>query len=107
MSRRLMLALITVLMVSACGGGREYKPSPLHLRTNEQFKLADKNGDEKLTREEFAQGFPQFAANFDDVDVDRNGFVNLAELQSYFEWVQLVSRTPEDRKSKPRPQQPH
>ena len=107
MARHLILALLMPLMVSACSSTREYQPSSLYLRTGEQFKAADKNGDEKLTREEFAQGFPQFAATFDDADVDRNGFVNLAELQSYFEWVQLLARTPQDRKEPVRARQPY
>jgi Ca2+-binding EF-hand superfamily protein len=107
MTRVLILALLMPLMISACSGGREYKPSPLHMRTQDQFKRADTNGDEKLTREELAAGFPEFADNFDEIDTDHNGFVNLAELQSYFEWSELVSHTDRDRKATPHRQQPH
>lgn len=107
MFRPVCFSLLLALLLSACASPREYQPSPLNLRTGEQFKRVDKNGDEKLTREELAAGFPGFADQFDDIDVDRNGSVNLAELQSYFEWSELVAHTDRDRKAKPIPRQVH
>lgn len=50
------------------------------------FKKADSNGDEQLTREEMQAGLPQFFANFDEMDTDHNGRVNFAELWSYAQW---------------------
>lgn len=107
MFRTAFCGLLLATLLTACASSREYQPSPLNLRTGEQFKKADKNGDEKLIRAEFAQGFPVFAGQFDEIDVDRNGSANLAELQSYFEWSELVAHTDRDRKSKPRPQPLH
>lgn len=43
------------------------------------FTKADKNSDGKLSREE-AAALPAVAANFDKVDSDRDGAVNLAEF---------------------------
>lgn len=104
MFRSVFCSLLLATLLSGCASPREYQPSPLNLRTGEQFKKADKNGDEKLTREELAQGFPGFVEQFDEIDVDRNGSVNLAELRSYFEWSELVARTDRDRKAAPRSQ---
>ncbi len=63
----------------------ETRPSPPNLRQCEQLKKADKNGDAQLSREKLGTGFPAFADHFDEIDTDHNGFINLAELQSYFE----------------------
>lgn len=102
MFRPVFCSLLLATLLCGCASAREYTPSPLNLRTGEQFKKADKNGDEKLTREELAKGFPGFAGQFDEMDVDHSGFVNLAELQSYFEWSELVARTDRDRKTTPK-----
>lgn len=107
MLRSIFCSLLLAVLLCACASPREYRPSPLNVRTGEQFKKADKNGDEKLSREELATGFPAFADHFDEIDTDHNGFINLAELQSYFEWSELVAHTDQDRKAKPRVQQPH
>ena len=107
MLRFALCSLLLATLLCACASPREYQPSPLNLRTGEQFKRADKNGDEKLSREELAKAFPAFADHFDEIDTDHNGFVNLAELRSYFEWSELVSHTDRDRKAKPHTQQPH
>ena len=43
------------------------------------FARADTNSDGKLSRDE-AQRFPEIAARFDELDLDRDGFLSFAEF---------------------------
>ncbi len=45
-----------------------------------RFQAMDKNGDKKLSREEFT-GLP---ANFDRMDTNHDGFVTPAEIRQFF-----------------------
>lgn len=45
-----------------------------------RFQAMDKNGDHKLSREEFT-GLP---ANFDRMDTDKNGFLTPSEIRKFF-----------------------
>ena len=45
------------------------------------FKLADSNGDGKITREE-AERFPAVLRRFDQVDVDKDGVISRAEWEA-------------------------
>ncbi len=102
MFRTVVSCLMLALLLSACASPRERGPSPQALRIGEAFKRADTNGDEQLSREEFAKGFPAFAKAFDDIDVDHNGKINLAELQSYMEWSRVLAATDKERQTKRR-----
>jgi Ca2+-binding EF-hand superfamily protein len=58
------------------GGGRR---RPAGGRIDEAFKSADRNGDGKLSSDEFPQ-----PVVFESVDSDKNGFATLDEVQAHF-----------------------
>ncbi|MCM0001267.1 MAG: hypothetical protein NBV68_17990 [Erythrobacter sp.] len=51
-------------------------------QAEERFKVADKNADGKLSRDEAKAGMPRIHANFDRIDADKSGFVTLAEIKA-------------------------
>lgn len=88
------LALTTLLLVACAEQPRRTTPAGLYDSTLANFKKADANNDEQLTREEMQAGMPQFSGNFDDIDTDHNGKVNFAELWSYVQF-RYMQREPE------------
>ncbi|RDK05129.1 EF-hand domain-containing protein [Cupriavidus lacunae] len=50
----------------------------------ERFKAADSNHDGKLTRNEAQAGMPQVYANFDKIDVKKQGYVTERQIGSYW-----------------------
>jgi hypothetical protein len=53
-------------------------------RLMELFQSLDRNADRVVSRDE-VQGDLNFGPRFEDMDVNRDGFVTLAELQRYVE----------------------
>jgi hypothetical protein len=53
-------------------------------RLMELFQSLDRNADRMVSRDE-VQGDLNFGPRFEDMDVNRDGFVTLAELQQYIE----------------------
>jgi Ca2+-binding EF-hand superfamily protein len=47
-----------------------------------RFKLADKDGDGKLTQEEAKAGMPRVAKHFDQIDKDKLGYVTLDQIKA-------------------------
>ena len=47
----------------------------------ERFKLADKNGDGKLTLEEAKAGMPRVAANFGRIDTQKMGYITVDQIK--------------------------
>jgi Ca2+-binding EF-hand superfamily protein len=80
---RTILSLLLLALVGACAHSPDRKA--LSQRIADQFKLADKNGDESLDPEEFkAMQLPD--TTFEAVDTDVNGKVTLAEIENYVTW---------------------
>ena len=45
-----------------------------------RFKAADKNADGQLSLEEAKAGMPRVAKGFDRIDVEKKGYVTLAQI---------------------------
>ncbi|NGY06611.1 hypothetical protein [Solimonas terrae] len=75
--------LTCLLVLTASCASQDRKPISEQLR--QDFKAADKNGDEALDRDEFAN-FPLPGVKFEELDTDNNGKVTLAEIKSYIIW---------------------
>lgn len=91
---RFPVLLPIVLLLAACGGdSRRYGApvQPYELRLEAEFRAADTSGDELLTAEEFASGFPGVDVTFQDLDTDGNGRVSLAEMKAYAQWRRIAS----------------
>ena len=94
---RIVTLAALLLALAGCASFGGDAPSPpatpaLRKELAAQFKAADKDGDENLTLEEAAAGMPAVAAHFDDMDTDRNGRVNFAELWNYAQWRGVADR---------------
>lgn len=71
-----------VLLTAGCATERR---KPISEALKQAFKTADKNGDEALDHDEFAN-FSLPGASFEQLDTDNNGQVTLAEVKSYLIW---------------------
>ncbi len=88
------LTLLLILTLTACAGGGPRRGAPVQayeLRLQEEFTLADTNGDEQLTAEEYAQGFPAVDVDFKVLDSDGNGRLSLAEMKAYAQWRRIAA----------------
>lgn len=86
----LLLAFLLALTAS-CAHERR---NPISDQLKQDFKTADRNGDEALDADEFAT-FPLPGAKFEELDTDDNGKVTLAEIKNYIIWRRVQA---EDRR---------
>lgn len=91
------LLLLTLSLLAACSNsaGRYGAPErPYEQRLQDEFKAADRDGDEQLSPEEFRAGWPQLEETFATLDSDNNGSLSLAELRAYAEWKRIATTPP-------------
>lgn len=91
MTLRIALLYAGLLVLPACASHPDHPVGPheTHASLLADFRQADTNGDEQLSKEEMSAGMPRYAADFDEIDTDHNGQVNFAELWSYWQWRHL------------------
>ncbi|MEQ1439130.1 EF-hand domain-containing protein [Fontimonas sp. SYSU GA230001] len=96
-------ALAALVLLAACAAtpperdARRDALAPLR----DRFDAADRDGDGALDRDELAAGLPEFVADVDAIDTDRNGRISAAELRSYLEWQRILRRKPNDLREQP------
>lgn len=80
--RYLTCALMLVSpLVWADSTAKEYDPARFETR----FHNADKDNNGKLTREEAYAEFPRMPEFFDEIDMNKDGFITLMEVQKAME----------------------
>ncbi|MBN3743787.1 EF-hand domain-containing protein [Burkholderia seminalis] len=87
-----MIAAVVLCIVSAAASAQQVPPDAaagglraehalMQLQT--RFASANTTHDGKLTREQAAAGMPMVAQHFDEIDVQHNGYVTLAQLAGF------------------------
>lgn len=98
MNRLLLPAFCALTALTACASRAPALHDPkAHFEAD--FKQADTDHDEALTPEEVALGMPSFSLRFDEIDLDKNGKLNFAEIWSYVQWNKVANEPPDSRRS--------
>ena len=97
MIKHLLLSLTCAALLGSLAACGPRKPGNYNPRAyfEADFKKADTDKDELLSREEAAIGLPSLSLRFDEIDLDKNERLNFAEVWSYVQWRQ-VAETPPD-----------
>ena len=98
MMRNLILIAVLVSLAACSAPTRRSSKSPMQQKIEKMFNAADVDHDEWLTAEELDAGFPWLKGRFAEIDLDRNGKLSLAEVESF---IDLQRMLPPERK-KPR-----
>ena len=76
-----MLAKVVLLVVSfSMASLAQAENSAIAKEITARFKAADKNADGQLSLEEAKAGMPRVAKAFDRIDVEKKGYVTLAQI---------------------------
>lgn len=86
--KKMNIALITVLLSASIGASAAFAQAPAEQpkgerahKMHERMKAADKDGDGKISRAE-AVALPRLAKHFDEIDINKDGFVSKEELKA-------------------------
>lgn len=69
----------TIAMPAASNARAEHAVEQLQQR----FGQANTTHDGKLTRDQAAAGMPRVARHFDEIDVQRNGYITLPQIEAF------------------------
>ncbi|CAN4265775.1 hypothetical protein MCERHM31_00078 [Methylophilaceae bacterium] len=76
-----MLAKVVLVVVSfSMASLAQADNSAIAKEITARFKAADKNADGQLSLEEAKAGMPRVAKGFDRIDVEKKGYVTLAQI---------------------------
>jgi hypothetical protein len=76
-----MLAKVLLVVVSfSMASLAQAENSAIAKEITARFKAADKNADGQLSLEEAKAGMPRVAKGFDRIDVEKKGYVTLAQI---------------------------
>jgi len=78
--RSLIAALI---LVPAIGFAADNTAGAKGPRSAGQFRAADTNGDDKLSRAEVEKAMPQLLGKFDSIDANKDGQISRGELRAW------------------------
>ena len=76
MLAKVVLLVVSFSMVSLAQADDSAKAKEIAAK----FKAADKNADGQLSLEEAKAGMPRVAKGFDRIDVEKKGYVTLAQI---------------------------
>jgi Ca2+-binding EF-hand superfamily protein len=76
-----MLAKVLLVVVSfSMASLAQAENSAIAKEITARFRAADKNADGQLSLEEAKAGMPRVAKGFDRIDVEKKGYVTLAQI---------------------------
>ena len=76
-----MLAKVLLVVVSfSMASLAQAENSAIAKEITARFKAADQNADGQLSLEEAKAGMPRVAKGFDRIDVEKKGYVTLAQI---------------------------
>lgn len=75
------VAVCSVALLAAASASAQPTDAKAAL-VERKFKMADKDGDGKLTRAEADAGMPLVARNFDRIDTDKKGYLTLDQIRT-------------------------
>lgn len=103
MIKHALLTLLCLTLVAGAGCARRPHPGDFNPRVyfEADFKKADTDQDESLTRDEAVLGMPSIGQRFDEIDVDKNERLNFAEVWSYVQWRRVANAPPGGEKPRP------
>jgi hypothetical protein len=76
MLAKVVLLVVSFSMVSLAQADDSAKAKEIAAK----FKAADKNADGQLSLEEAKAGMPRVAKGFDKIDMEKKGYVTLAQI---------------------------
>ncbi|MDZ7812165.1 MAG: hypothetical protein U5L74_03215 [Ideonella sp.] len=77
---KLSLSLVSVLV--ALSAGVAHAAGDGKRMDSQAYQALDKDGDKRISRDE-AQGHPMMAKHFDQMDDDKDGFLNAKEVRGF------------------------
>ena len=80
--RILAVVLLSASTLAAMAGPKDMIAAMETKAVAARFAKADKNNDGKLSLDEAKAGMPMVAKHFDQIDVDKTGFVTLDQIKA-------------------------
>lgn len=77
------IALLVAATLCGCARGQGPRAARMAQELEQRFVLADRDRDGRLTRDEARAGLPWAERNFDAIDTQRTGTIDLAQVKAF------------------------